>query len=60
LVFSGSKPFSPQDFLEIQSIAAVHDLFFNDEKTEILHHESEKIIMGIRLTENGVHVPRIF
>lgn len=59
-MFSGSKPFSPQDFLEIQSIAAVHDLFFNHEKTEFLHHESEKIITGILLTESGINVPRDF
>jgi len=60
LIFSGKEPFSPQDFVEIQSIAQVHDLYFNAEKTTFLHNQSEKIITGILLTQHGVSVPKPF
>jgi RNA-directed DNA polymerase len=60
LVFSGHSPFSQHDLAEIQSIAAVHDLYFNNEKTQFLHNHSEKIITGVLLTEKGVGVPKDF
>ncbi|MEA5260327.1 reverse transcriptase family protein [Arcicella aquatica] len=60
LVFSADSPFSPNDFTEIQSVATIHDLYFNPDKTQFLHNQSQKIVTGILLTKDGVSVPPDF